>query len=981
MSQLSAATPAASFTIPSPALDRTSRVAGAPVPLTSFVGRAREIDTMRALLAATRLLTVTGAGGSGKTRLTLEIVSRDAGATEGVWVELAAVRDTALVAEAVLSALGVRDQTDAQTSVVRLADVIGARPFLLVLDNCEHLVSACAELADALLRRCPALRVIVTSREALGVSGETAWLIPPLSLPASNAGADASEAVQLFVERARAVLPGFELTSDNRDAVSQICRRLDGMPLAVELAAARLRVLTPDQITGRLDDRFRLLKTGNRAALPRHQTLRAVIDWSYELLEPAEQLLLARLSVFSGFTLEAAEAACTGDGIDPEDVLDLVSSLVEKSLVEMHELGDTARYRLLETVRQYGIDRLEEHGETAERQRRHAEFFFSLAMEAQPQFTTPRRPQWAARVHADFDNMRQTLAWSRESDAELHMQLVGMLHGYWFSTGQWPEARQWLSSALTRSISHLPTRDRANVLFSAGAIACLQARPESALVHLNEAVQLAETLGDHRLLAYVRNYRGMSLTQVGSNDAEQPVRQALAWFKASGDMYGLRLSFLLLSAWHQNRGELAQSVEMAEEGVRVARVFGLDRELAIALQALGMAVLQTGAMRRATALLRQSVEALQRDPQTLFLSRGLEMLASCMVTQGSHVEAVRLYGAAMAQRDKIGAKLWQMDKDRHEPLMRNAREALGDAAYERAIAEGRAMEAEAAVEYALAATVALDAPEEDEPSTNTQEYAVMRVEPPLSKPALRVHALGSLDVAVDGAPVPPKAWGYAKARELLILLLLHPEGRSREQVGLALWPDASAAQVRNNFHVTLHHLRKAVRRTEWVRFERERYRIEPVGDVAFDASDFHDRITAALRTAKRGKPSLDDLHSALALYRGHFLEGVSAGDWHLEVRDRLARLHAEGLEILGAALLESGRFEDAAMTFERLVQQEELHEEAYRALMTCRARAGDRMAALREYRRLQAVLEREAASRPEKATDELLRRIQRGENV
>jgi predicted ATPase/DNA-binding SARP family transcriptional activator len=974
------AKPVTTYSLPVPAPDRPGRVVGAPVPLTSFVGREREIEVMRRLLDATRLLTVTGAGGSGKTRLTLEIVSRDALAPDGVWVELAAVREPSLVVEAVLSALGVRDQADATTPMGRLADVIGERPFLLVLDNCEHLVSASAELADALLRRCPALRVIVTSREALGVTGETAWLIPHLSLPSSNAGAETSEAVQLFVERAQAVLPSFALTPENRGAVSQICRRLDGLPLAVELAAARLRVLTPEQITARLDDRFRLLKTGNRSALPRHQTLRAVIDWSYELLEPAEQVLLARLSVFSGFTLEAAEAVCTGDGIDPEDVLDLVSSLVEKSLVEMHELGDTARYRLLETVRQYGTDRLAERGETEDRQRRHAEFFFSLAMEAQPQFSTARRPVWVARVHADFDNMRQTLAWSRESDAELHMRLVGMLHGYWFSTGQWPEARQWLSSALTRPISHLPTRDRAHVLFSAGAIACLQARPESALVHLNEAVQLAETLGDERLLAYVRNYRGMSLTQVGSDEAEEPVRQALAWFREAGDMYGLRLSFLLLSALHQNRGELQQAVEMAEEGVRVARVFGLDRELAISLQSLGMAVLQTGAMRRATALLRQSVEAIQRDPQALFLSRGLEMLASCLVTRGALVPAVRLYGAAMAQREKIGAKMWQMDKNRHEPLIRHAREAMGDADYDAAFADGRAMDPETAVEYALVTTAPLDMQVEEEPSTNTAEYEVVRAVDLMPKPALRVSALGPLDVNVDGVPVPPKAWGYAKARELLIFLLLHPDGRSREQIGLALWPDASAAQVRNNFHVTLHHLRKAVRRAEWVRFERERYRIAPVGEVELDALAFEDRITTALRGAKRGRLSQDDLRAALALYRGHFLEGESAGDWHLDVRDRLSRLHAEGLEILGAALLEAGRFEDAALTFERLVQQEELHEEGYRALMTCRARAGDRMAALREYRRLEAVFSREGL-RPDRATEELLRRIQRGENV
>jgi predicted ATPase/DNA-binding SARP family transcriptional activator len=959
-----------------------ARIVGAPVPLTSFVGREHEITAMRQLLGTTRLLTLTGAGGSGKTRLALEVVGRESSASvqDGVWVELAPVRDPEVLVDAVLSALGVREQTGAQSPAIRLADVIGERSFLLVLDNCEHLVDASATLADALLRRCPRLRVIVTSREALGVTGETAWLIPPLSLPGDDG--DGSEAVDLFVERARAVLPSFALTAENRSAVAQICRRLDGLPLAVELAAARLRVLTPEQITGRLDDRFRLLKTGNRAALPRHQTLRAVIDWSYDLLAREEQRLLARLAVFGGgFTLEAAEAVCTGEGIAPEDVLDIVSDLVEKSLVEMREIGDTARYRLLETVRQYGVDRLSESGELGARQCRHAEFFFALAMEAEPNLTTPRRPQWVLKLEADLDNMRQTLSWSRDADAELHMRLVGMLHWFWFSTGQWPEARQWLKSALTLPISNEPTRDRAAVLFSAGAIACLQARPESALAHLVEAEQLAESLGEQRLLGYIRNYRGMSLTQTSSVEAETPVRKALAWFRESHDLYGLRLSFLLLSAVHQIQGDLTKSVEAAEEGVRVARVFGLDRELAIALQSLGMAVTRSGDMRRATALFRESLESMRRDPQTLFLSRGLEMLALCLIGQNAPVEAARIYGAAQTLRESIGAKMWQLDKDQHEPIMARARRRAGEAEFQRAFDEGRLLTSETVIEFALETTAGRDAGNGEEPSTNTAEYQVVRPEELAPPAALRVLALGTLDIAVDGMSVPAKGWGYNKARELLLYLLWNQDGRSRDQIGLALWPDASAAQVRNNFHVTLHHLRKALRRADWVKFERERYRIDAVGSIEFDAAQFQQHVTDALRLAKRGNVPVDDLRAALALYRGHFMNGEHVGDWHLEIRDRLCRLHADGLETLGDALLEAGRFDDAASVFERLVQQEELHEEGYRALMTCRARVGDRMAAMREYRRLEAVLQRELGAQADRETAELFRRLQRGESV
>src|SRR5262245_27948377 len=422
----------------------TARMPGVPAQLTSFVGREREIEVIQRLIGSTRLLTLTGSGGSGKTRLAVEVVQRTptTGRYTGAWVDFAPVRDPALVADSVLDTLGVREDADSGQSTDRLARFVGDRPFLLVLDNCEHLVEAAAALADALLRSCPELRVIATSREALGVTAETAWLVPPLSLPdADGRRAEQSEAVQLFVDRAHAVLPGFELTDDHRAAVAQICRRLDGLPLALELAAARLRVLTPEQIASRLDDRFRLLKTGNRAALARHQTLRAAIDWSYELLDGEAKLLLARLSVFGGgFTLEAAESVCAGGEIAPDDVLDVVSELVEKSLVEMRESGDTARYRLLETVRQYASERLAEIGETDARRRRHAEYFFALVAEAEPHLTSSKRRLWVDRLQSELDNIRQTLTWSREADPELHMRLVGSLHWFWFSTGPWPEA-------------------------------------------------------------------------------------------------------------------------------------------------------------------------------------------------------------------------------------------------------------------------------------------------------------------------------------------------------------------------------------------------------------------------------------------------------------------------------------------------------------------------------------------------------------
>jgi predicted ATPase/DNA-binding SARP family transcriptional activator len=954
-------------------------VRGIPAQLTSLVGREHEIATVRELLSRTRLLTLTGAGGSGKTRLAAEVVIREARekGRDAAWVELATVHDAAMIEDAVLSALGVTERAETVAATQQLIHAIGDRPLLLVLDNCEHLVDACAALADMLLRECPALSVLATSRAVLGVSGETAWLVPPLSLPDPlDSAPDASESVQLFIERARAVKTTFALTHDNRAAVVQICRQLDGLPLALELAAARLRALTPKQVVERLDDRFRLLTTGNRAALPRHQTLRAAIDWSYDLLDVRERTLLARLAVFGGdFTLEAAEQVCSGGDLAQDDVLNLVAELVEKSLVQMSESDGTARYRLLETIRQYGVERVAERGETEAMRRQHAEFFFALAEEAEPHFTTVARPLWARRLQDELDNLRQALVWSREGNEELHVRLVGSLHWFWHSIGQWPEARQWLRSALTVPAGERPSLERARLLFSAGAIASLQARPESAQVHLVEAEALAERFGDDRLLAYARNYRAMALTQISAPEGEQPLRLAYTWMREANDLYGLRLNFLLQATHKLGQDDLPGAQQSAEEGVRVARVFGLDRELSIALQVLGMILVRQGDLSRAMSALREALECMRRDPQPLFASRSVELIASGLVQRGLYVDATRLHGAAAANRDRIGARYWQTDSDQHRPALATARAALGDEAFETAFAEGREMDIDAALALAFDAAGHDRGPAIADPTTDTSEYQVVTI-PATRAPALQVRALGALKISIDGMEVPPSAWGYAKARELLAYLSFQTEGRTREQIGAALWPEASAAQVRNSFHVALHHLRRALGHTEWVTFERGSYRLNVEGGIELDAPVVEQQLMDALRDARRGAPSTEALATACALYTGHFLEGEHVGDWHLAIRDRLARLHATALEALGNALLARERYEDAAAAFERLLQQEELHEAAYRTLMLCRAREGDQAGMIREYRRLQAVLRRELDAAPQPETMELFRRLQ-----
>jgi len=927
-----------------------------PVQLTAFVGREHEVSEVRRLLGSARLLTLTGAGGSGKTRLAIEVAAqlgRDASIPVG-WAELAGLSDPALVVQQVAEQLGIREER-AGTAMQALVTLIGARPFLLVLDNCEHVVDACARLADALLRGCPHLQILATSREALGIAGERAWLVPSLAT---------ADAVRLFVERAQDAAPSFALDAGSARVVAEICDRLDGLPLAIELAAARVRVLTLEQILQRLHDRFRLLASGARTAIPRHQTLRATIDWSYALLDPGEQRLLDRLSVFSGgFTLEAAESVCGGED-ERWTVLDGIARLVDRSLVSMRESGGSARYALLETVRQYGAERLSARGEDVELRRRHAGFFHALVAAAEPHLITADRRPWLDRVQQEIDNVRQALAWTRDADPELHLRAAGMLCWFWFSTGFWSEGRRWSEEALALPVAAAPTRPRAAALFAAAVIATLQADTALAQRWLDECVTLARAHGDARLEAYAHNYLALALLQQARPEGEAPARAALAWFRADGDLYGLRLSLLMLGTLYINQGELERAVAVIEEGVAVARTFGLPRELGISLQMLGTAVLRKGDADRAAALFAESLVALRQDPQHLFLARGIEMVGLLAGDQGDGRDAVRLLGAGEALRERIGAGRFQTDHVVVAPRIAALRSKLGDEAFAEGWAAGRRLPLDEALDLALAQArmpAAAAAPELPAPV-------------PAGRPALTVRALGPLEIARDGVDLDRDAWTSAKARELLLYLLCHPTGRTREQIGLAFWPDSSAAQVKNSFHVLLHRVRKALGRADIVVVDDDRYRINPALEVWFDVAVFEREMRAARRDPGR-------LEHALSLYRGDFAAGEAVGDWHLEIHDHLRRLHLDGLSLLADLRIEQGEPAAAIAVLERLLRADDLHEAAHRRLMLCHARTGQRERALAQYDRLVAVLDDELDAEPDHASVALAERIRRAEAV
>ncbi|WUI01988.1 winged helix-turn-helix domain-containing protein [Spirillospora sp. NBC_00431] len=433
-----------------------------PARLTGFIGRDADLERVDGLLSAARLVTLTGPGGAGKSRLSLESAERSR-TPDGAWlVELAPVTDPAEVPAAVLTALGLRDMPSIAPGQLtapppadpldRLLSALSGRRLLLLLDNCEHLLDAAARLADRVLAGCPGVRILATSREPLGITGETLWPVEPLEPPPPSAGPDealANPAVQLFAARAGAVSPGFAVTEANVAAVVQICRALDGMPLAIELAAARLRALTSHQIAARLDDRFRLLSAGSRTALPRHRTLRATVEWSWDLLDDTERTLWRRLAVFpGGATVDSAEAVCAGPGLERAEIPDVLAALVDKSLLTV--TGTDPRYRMLDTIRAYGLERLAESGEEDAIRRAHAERFAGLAEEAEPHLNRADQLVWLRRLSAGHDDTSAALRWAISAgDAPLALRFCAALGWSWFLNGRLGEGADSLADALT----------------------------------------------------------------------------------------------------------------------------------------------------------------------------------------------------------------------------------------------------------------------------------------------------------------------------------------------------------------------------------------------------------------------------------------------------------------------------------------------------------------------------------------------------
>jgi predicted ATPase/DNA-binding NarL/FixJ family response regulator len=683
-----------------------------PLELSSFVGREKELLEVERLLDDTRLLTLTGPGGCGKTRLALAAAGELLeGFEDGAWVvDLAPLADPSLVPQAVASTLGVREQP-ARPLTEPLSDYLESRKVLLVLDNCEHLVEACAALAETLLRSCPRLRVLVTSREALGITGEVAWPVPPLSLPDLRrlpevASLPRSEAAHLFVERARAVNPSLALTDQNVPAVAQICYRLDGIPLALELAAARTKVLSVEEISSRLDDCFGLLTSGGRTAMPRHHTLHATMDWSHDLLPDDEGALFRRLSVFAGgFTLGAAESVCAGVGLERNEVLDLLSHLVDKSLVVASERGGEARYRLLETVRQYAREKLSESGEAEEVGERHAGYYLALAEEAEPELKGAGQVAWLERLERDRDNLWAAMAWLlARGELERAARLGWALWLFWGIRAHFAEGRRWMEQALSANGSAMPAAARAKALFVAGMMANYQGDHAVAEPLVDESLGLFRELEDKLGTAWALSNASFSaLGQDRHQRAVTLIEESVDLFLEAEEKWGAAMQISFLAVAWRDGGDIERAKRLAEQGLALSREVGERQAISAALYILATLAQAERDHERARDLLEEGLTLSAELGNEADVAHCLERLASVAAAEGSIERAARLWGAEGALLEKIETAVYTYVPDRslHRSQVAAARSQLEEKAFAAAWAEGREMELEQAVEYAL----------------------------------------------------------------------------------------------------------------------------------------------------------------------------------------------------------------------------------------------------------------------------------------
>jgi predicted ATPase/DNA-binding CsgD family transcriptional regulator len=732
-----------------------------PIQLTSFIGRESDLANVELMLSETRCIIITGPGGCGKTRLAIQIANKVNRVFEdGVWwVDLAPLQDPALVPQLVVHTFGLHPIAD-QPMMESLISFVRPKQMLLILDNCEHLNDACTQLARQLLIEAPELRILAASRGALGVEGGTLYPLSGLAWPVSSREAGGEglsrldlqsiinyDAVKLFVERARFISPGFTLTLENAPAIIEICRRLDGLPLALELASARVNVLTVQEIAARLNDRFTLLTAGERTGFePRHHTLKAAIDWSYALLSAEEKALLRRLAVFAtGCSFDTAEAVCSGEEILPARMLDLLSSLVDKSLIIAETTGRApARYRLLETIREYAFEKLHEAGEAPRLRDRHLDFFLARAEGAMPKQFEAYQRLWLSWLESEHDNLRAALSWALESKRiEAGLRLASALTYFWEIHSYVQEGLGWMERLLAAVEERVPLEVHVNALVFATFQYMLLGNALAATTCARQAVELAEATGDasnptlsfamdglasaaktagdyqtafkiteKNILFYRESgpsfYLGMSLLSQGETAiqlgyyeiARERLNESLALARQDGDKFRIAHSLNTLGDLARLEQNYTEAASAYESGVALMSELGAQRDLASLLSNLGYVCLHQGDVERAHSLFSESLTIHQTQQSKPGMIECLIGYAATAVKDGQYAAGVRLLAAAAAISGQPSASKWKATKMEFERYLGLAREKLAEASFQEEQVAGRSLSLEQAVEYA-----------------------------------------------------------------------------------------------------------------------------------------------------------------------------------------------------------------------------------------------------------------------------------------
>lgn len=744
------------------AIDTTSASARLPAEPNSFVGRERDLADLAMLLADVRMLTLCGPGGIGKTRLAsrlaAQLVSEFPG---GAWlVELGDTQDAALIGMRVADTLGIREEPDRPVTET-LADALRQRQLLLVLDTCEHLIDAIAELARQLLADCPLVRIVATSREPLRVRGETVWRVPPLALPPAQLAPDLPlaelaehESIRLFLDRAVAVRPGFALTVQNAESIIRLCRTLDGMPLAIELAAARMRALSAEQIAARVDDRFRLLASGDRTAPPRQQTLRAAVDWSHGLLTDGEQLLLRRLAVFSGWTLDMAEHACADAKVPSEHVLDLLAGLIDKSLVTLDgEVDGVARYRLLDTIREYAAGRLSSSGEEQVIRLSHLELMLGLAEDVVERAFRRGDPPWAERVAMyqrialELPNYRTALSTALEHGrVEQGLRLCSALRSPWVVYGDVTEGMAWFERFLQLSDEVAPAirararalsaelafeqQDYAKAALSAqtaadvlaaenepgsaaplrllGLISLRAGLPDQALASIRAAIAAARADGDDWEEGLTLTAQATVLARLGHLDEAAAAFETALDVLADNNRWGVAQALYGFGSLARARRDNQAALHHFRSALAMFMEIDARTEIARCLAGIGWVSLAAADYGAAAVSLSQSLQLSLATGQRLGIARGLDAMAALAVAVGEPATAVRLEGAAGALRHSVGPVRSSSAQRRLDDVLAAARRLVGDQNAARLLAEGARLGVHDAVSSALTLAAAAE---------------------------------------------------------------------------------------------------------------------------------------------------------------------------------------------------------------------------------------------------------------------------------